>query len=138
MVSAAISTAGFDERKSSSFFFNARFYQKFYTGAIGLSLEAIAKQPAIFKALVTTAAEKFKQIKTMSPMAQYPSVTYSGELAIVLPECRPSTDLVPPTPRYALNGSNGNEIVHPPVNDSAGALLRTLDWLCGYWYLLRV
>ena len=85
MISATIATAGFNERKNSSFFFNGRSYRKFYTTTIGLSLAAVAKLPGIFKALVNTATEKFKQIKTLSPLDQYPSVVCNGELADARP-----------------------------------------------------
>ena len=81
VMSATFATAGFNERKDSSFFFNGRFYRKFYTTTIGLSLAAAAKLPAIFKALVHTATEKFKQIKTLPPLDQYPALVCDGELA---------------------------------------------------------
>ena len=81
VVSAIISTAGFDEKKRSSYYTKATQIRRFFALTAGLNRSVLNNQSEIFKLLLISATEKFAQIKVLSATAALPPIVEEDDPA---------------------------------------------------------
>ena len=81
IVSAIISTAGFNEKARSSYLSKANKIRGFFSLTAGLNRSVLSNQSEIFKLLLVSATEKFALIKALPATAEMPPIVEEDDPA---------------------------------------------------------
>ena len=81
VVSAIISTAGFNEKARSSYLSKANKIRGFFSLTAGLNRSVLSNQSEIFKLLLISATEKFALIKALPATAEMPPIVEEDDPA---------------------------------------------------------